>query len=144
MPYIWGLPSCSAIICAGGPSSIPGLGISPGEGNGNPFQYSFFFPVFLTGESHRLRSLADYNPQSSRRVGHELVTKQQCHIYNIHIYTHTHIYITAQRAAVHEGCKELDTTEELNNNILYKITEIHYLRHYSIIVSTTVVTIKRL
>ena len=25
---------------AGDPSSIPGLGRSPGEGNGNPFQYS--------------------------------------------------------------------------------------------------------
>ena len=25
---------------AGDPSSIPGLGISPGEGNGNPLQYS--------------------------------------------------------------------------------------------------------
>ena len=26
---------------AGDPSSIPGLGRSPGEGNGNPFQYSY-------------------------------------------------------------------------------------------------------
>ena len=26
---------------AGGPGSIPGSGISPGEGNGNPFQYSY-------------------------------------------------------------------------------------------------------
>ena len=25
---------------AGDPNSIPGLGRSPGEGNGNPFQYS--------------------------------------------------------------------------------------------------------
>ena len=25
---------------AGGPDSIPGSGRSPGEGNGNPFQYS--------------------------------------------------------------------------------------------------------
>ena len=25
---------------AGGPASIPGLGRSPGEGNGNPLQYS--------------------------------------------------------------------------------------------------------
>ena len=28
---------------AGDLGSIPGLGRSPGEGNGNPFQYSFFF-----------------------------------------------------------------------------------------------------
>ena len=36
--------------------SIPGLGRSLGEGNGNPFQY------FLPGESHGLRSLMDYSP----------------------------------------------------------------------------------
>ena len=28
---------------AGDLGSIPGLGRSPGEGNGNPLQYSFFF-----------------------------------------------------------------------------------------------------
>ena len=34
---------------------IPGSGRFPGEGNGNPLQYSFFFftPVFLPGEFHR-------------------------------------------------------------------------------------------
>ena len=37
---------------------IPGLGSSPGEGNGLPT------PVFLPGESHAQRSLADYNPWS--------------------------------------------------------------------------------
>ena len=39
-----GLPRCSDIkesACnAGNPSSIPGSGRSPGEGNGNPLQYS--------------------------------------------------------------------------------------------------------
>ena len=35
--------------------SIPGLGRSPGEGNGNPLQYS--------GESHGRRSLAGYSPR---------------------------------------------------------------------------------
>ena len=34
---------------------IPGLGRYSGEGNGNP-------PVFLPGESHEQRSLADYSP----------------------------------------------------------------------------------
>ena len=29
-------PACNA----GDPGSVPGLGRSPGEGNGNPFQYS--------------------------------------------------------------------------------------------------------
>ena len=37
---------------------ISGLGRSPGEGNGNWLRYS----VFLPGESHGQRSLADYSP----------------------------------------------------------------------------------
>ena len=35
---------------------IPGLGRSPGEGNGNPFQ------LFLPGKSHGQRSLVGYSP----------------------------------------------------------------------------------
>ena len=40
--------------------SIPGSGRSPGEGNGNPLQ------VFLPGEFHGQRSLADYSPWSHK------------------------------------------------------------------------------
>ena len=36
--------------------SIPELGRSPGEGNGNPLQ------LFLPGEFHGQRSLAGYSP----------------------------------------------------------------------------------
>ena len=44
LPLILGFP-CSSVgkesaYSAGDPGSIPGLGRSPGEGNGNPFQYS--------------------------------------------------------------------------------------------------------
>ena len=39
------------------PGSVPGLGRSPGEGNGNPFQ------LFLPGKSHGQRSLVGYSPQ---------------------------------------------------------------------------------
>ena len=46
------LPACSA----GGPGLIPGLGISPGEGNWRPT------PVFLPGEFHGQKSLAGYSP----------------------------------------------------------------------------------
>ena len=36
-----GGPSGKEVACnAGDPGSIPGLGKSPGEGHGNPFQYS--------------------------------------------------------------------------------------------------------
>ena len=44
MYIYWGFPGGSdgkASTCnAGDPSSIPGSGRSPGEGNGNPLQYS--------------------------------------------------------------------------------------------------------
>ena len=55
---------------AGDARLIPGLGRSPGEGNGNPLQHSC------------LRNPMDREsgwPQSmgSQRVGHSLVTKQQ-------------------------------------------------------------------
>ena len=41
---------------------IPGLKRSPGEGNGNPLQYSLFLP----GEFHGQRSLAGYSPWGHR------------------------------------------------------------------------------
>ena len=41
---------------AGDPGSIPGLGRSPGEGNGNPLQFS------CLEKSHGQRSLAGYSP----------------------------------------------------------------------------------
>ena len=52
--------------------SIPGLGRSPEEGNGNPLQYS----------CREERSLVGYCPWDHQRAGHELVTKQQ--MYNSH------------------------------------------------------------
>ena len=51
--------------------SIPGLGPSPGEGNGNPLQYSYL------ENSHGQRNLAGYSPQGYQRVRHNLATKQQ-------------------------------------------------------------------
>ena len=67
---LWGFPGGSdskeSDCNAGDTGSIPGSGRSPREGNGYALQYSFFFffftPVFLPGEFHGQRSLADYNP----------------------------------------------------------------------------------
>ena len=42
--------------------SIPGLGRSPGAGNGNPF---------LPEEFHGQGSTAGYSPWGSQRVGHQ-------------------------------------------------------------------------
>ena len=53
------------------PGLIPGLGRSPGEGNGKPT------PVFLPGKSHGQRSQVGYRPWGGKRVRHDLATKQQ-------------------------------------------------------------------
>ena len=47
---------------AGDMGSIPGLGRSPGEGNGNTLQYS---------------CLEGYSPLGRKRVRHDVATKQQ-------------------------------------------------------------------
>ena len=46
---------------AGDPGSIPGLGRSPDEGNGNSFQYSCL-------ENAMERSLVDYNPWGHKEI----------------------------------------------------------------------------
>ena len=52
---------------AGDPGSIPGLGRSPGEGNGNPLQY-LAWKIPWTEKSGRLQSMG------LQRVGHNWVT----------------------------------------------------------------------
>ena len=54
---------------AGDVGSIPGSGRSPGEGNGNPLQYSCL--------ENAMESLAGYSPWGHKRVGHDLATKEQ-------------------------------------------------------------------
>ena len=56
-------------------SLIPGLGRSPGEGNGNPLQYS------CLEKSHGRRSLVGYSPWGHKELGHDLVTIQHTHTY---------------------------------------------------------------
>ena len=75
---------------AGDLASIPELGRSLGEGNGNPLQ------LFLPGEFHGQRILADYSPWGCN----ESDTTEQLvyiYIYIYHIcmcieYIHTYIY----------------------------------------------------
>ena len=52
----------SAACNAGDLGSIPGLGKSPGGGNGNPFQYS------CLEKPHRQRSLAGYSPRAHKET----------------------------------------------------------------------------
>ena len=73
LPLILGFP-CSSVgkesaYSAGDPGLIPGLGRSPGEGNGNPFQYS------CLGESHGVACLPGSFGHGIARVRHDLATK---------------------------------------------------------------------
>ena len=84
--YIWA-SNCSSVgkesaYNAGYPSSIPGSGRSPGEGNGNLLQYSCL-------ENPMDCSLPGSSVHGVTRVRHDLVTKPP----PPHIYTHTHTYI---------------------------------------------------
>ena len=56
---------------AGDTGLIPGLGISPGEGNGNLLQYSCL-------GNPMDRRLVGYSPWGHKRVKHNLATKQMC------------------------------------------------------------------
>ena len=67
--YLWGFPGASAVknvpAKAGDTEDvglIPGSGRCPGEGNGNPLQYS------CLGKSHGQRSLAGYSPLGHKEL----------------------------------------------------------------------------
>ena len=57
---------------AGDAASIPRWRRFPGEGNGNPLQYS------LPGKSCGQGSLVGYSPWGRKRVRHELATTTYC------------------------------------------------------------------
>ena len=63
-----GFPGGSVVknppINAGDTGSIPGSGRSPGEGNGNPLQYSYLRKPMDS------RSLVGYSPWGHKRAGH--------------------------------------------------------------------------
>ena len=53
---------------AGDLGAIPGLGRSPGEGNGKPFPIKNKNPVFLPGKPHGRRSLVGYSPWDRKEL----------------------------------------------------------------------------
>ena len=70
-----GLPGGSVVknppANVGDSGSIPGLGRSPVEGNGNPLKYS------CLEKSHEQRSLVGYSPWGCKRAGRDLETEQE-------------------------------------------------------------------
>ena len=64
---------------AGDPGSIPRLGRSPGEGNGNPLQYSRL-------ENPMDRGATQAAPHGDARVGHNLATKPSPPLLGIYLW----------------------------------------------------------
>ena len=59
------------------PANAGDVGSNPGSGR-FPWRRKWQrTPVFLPGKSHGQRSLADYSPWAHKRIGHNLLTKQQ-------------------------------------------------------------------
>ena len=73
-PFPGGSDSKASVYNAGDMGSIPWLGRSPGEGNGNPLQ-----SVFLPGEFHGQRSLVGYIPWGRK----ESDTTERLHFHDI-------------------------------------------------------------
>ena len=75
--------------------SIPGLGISPGGGHGNPLQYSYL------ENPHGQRSLVGYSPWGCKELDTTEVTKHTCFI-NKYVSRHLlHTYHCARSYAQH-------------------------------------------
>ena len=75
--FTWDFPCTSvgkeSAFNAGDPGSIPGSSRSPGEGNGNPFQYSCL-------ENPMNRRASQATVHGVLRVGHDLATKPLPHL----------------------------------------------------------------
>ena len=91
---------------AGDLGLIPGLGRSPGEGNGNPLQYSFW-RIPWTEESGRLQSMG------LQRVGHNLATKPP----------------NTTTTSSNTYCFERFTEKKLFEDFILKFPEIRYVRN---------------
>ena len=62
MGFLGGSDGKASARNAGDLGSIPGLGRSPGEGNGNPLQ------ALLPGKTHGQRSLIGYSPWGCKEL----------------------------------------------------------------------------
>ena len=108
-----GVDSKASSCSAGDPGSIPGLGRSPGEGNGNPLQYSCLENPMDGEEPGRLQSMG------SLRVGHDFTFTFTFHSRALEKEMATHSSVLAWRipgtgepgGLPSRGCTESDATE---------------------------------
>ena len=100
---------------AGDAGSIPGLGRSPGGGNGNLFQYS------LSGKFHRQKSLVGYGPWGSK----ESDTTEPTH-------THTHMPVSILSFQHGPLCSFIYRAGLLMRNLLFCIFLNWQCLHFSL------------
>ena len=79
LSFLGGSDGKASAYNAGTQNSIPGSGRSPGEGNGNPLQYSCLENLWME-EPGRLQSMG------SQRVRHDWVTSLSLSINNTSIF----------------------------------------------------------
>ena len=58
------------------PANVGDMGYIPGLGR-SPKKKMAYTTVFLLGKSHGQKRLVGYSPWGGKRVGHDLITKQQ-------------------------------------------------------------------
>ena len=82
MDFLGGSDSKESACNAGDPGSIPGSGRSPGEGNGNPLQYS------CLEKSHGQRNLVGYSPWGHKES--EMTEQLTVSLSYIYVYSYIH------------------------------------------------------
>ena len=96
MDFLGGSDNKESACNAGDPGSIPGSGRSPGEGNGNPLQYS------CLEKSHGQRNLVGYSPWGHKES--EMTEQLTLSLSYIYVYSYIHkglcvcIYIHSKSA----------------------------------------------
>ena len=112
------------------PGSIPDSGRSPGEGNGNPLQYSCLENSMDGG------SLVGYSPWGRK----ESDTTEQLHF---HLVFLKHLFMGFPGGSVYGVAKESDTTLHLNNNFLhYENIQNHSSSKLSWVINISITTTK--
>ena len=116
----WSVSGKKSAYNAGNTGLIPGSGRSPGEGNGNPFQYSCLGNLLNRGSWQAIVLGVE------KRVRHDLTTKEQKHIviciYENHkcvcIYIYTFLYPNFDRIYVIQNVVRILATSNLRVTLL--------------------------
>ena len=94
--FLGGLVDKECAYNAGDPGSVPGLGKSPGEGNGYPLE-------FLPGEVYGYRGMVGYCSWGHKEWDTtERLTRAHTHTHTCtHTHTHTHTHAHTQSLLFH-------------------------------------------